>query len=128
MTYPDSATVYDLATVYSQRVSSQKLMPAICRQWRDSSFAPSYHNLGNLYLRRGAFDQALRLFDRALRADSTYALAHLAMGNTLMLNKEFDRALEHFRSGLRHDPHNVTLQRNLSVARTTIANSVRRTQ
>jgi len=49
------------------------------------------------------------------------------MGNTLMLNKQFDRALEHFRSGLRHDPHNVTLQRNLSVARD-IANSARRTQ
>jgi|GEM_PF-578035 len=129
MTYPDSATVYhDLATVYSQRgqlsEAHARYLQAI---QRDSSFAPSYHNLGNLYLRRGAFDQALRLFDRALRADSTYVLAHLAMGNTLMLNKQFDRALEHFRSGLRHDPHNVTLQRNLSVARD-IANSARRTQ
>ena len=129
MTYPDSATVYhDLATVYSQRgqlsEAHARYLQAI---QRDSTFAPSYHNLGNLYLRRGAYDRALSLFDRALRADSTYALAHLAMGNTLMLNKQFDRALEHFHSGLRHDPNNVTLQRNLSVARD-IIKSARRAQ
>lgn len=129
MTYPDSATVYhDLATVYSQRgqlsEAHARYLQAI---QRDTTFAPSYHNLGNLYLRRGAFDQALRLFGQALRADSTYALAHLAMGNTLMLTKQFDRALGHFHIGLRHDPDNVTLQRNLSVARD-IVNSARRSQ
>ena len=129
MTYPDSAAVYhDLATVYSQRgqlsEAHARYLQAI---QRDSTFAPSYHNLGNLYLRRGAFAQALALFERALRADATYALAHLAMGNTLMLNKQFDRALKHFHSGLRYEPNNVTLQRNLSVARD-IIQSARRTQ
>ena len=88
---------------------------------RDSAFAPSYHNLGNIHLRQGQVAEAMVLFRRALRADSTYVLSHLALGNAPMRTGQVPHALESYRQGLQIEPGNARLRRNAAMAQQILA-------
>ena len=96
----------------------KKRVCTICRALdRNPNFAPSYHNLGNLYLRRRQVAEAMSLFRQALHADSTYVLAHLALGNALMMQEAFAQALASYERGLHFEPDNARLQRGAALAR-----------
>jgi tetratricopeptide (TPR) repeat protein len=84
---------------------------------RDSLFAPSYHNLGNIQLRQGRIKEAIGLFRRAIRTDSTYVLSYLALGNTQMRARQVPQALASYLRGLEIAPDNARLKRNAEMAR-----------
>ena len=77
------------------------------------------HNLGELQLRRGAFDEAIANFKRALALEPRYAqaarslaVAHNNLGALLLRQGVHEEALGHFASALRFDPQLASAQQN----------------
>jgi tetratricopeptide (TPR) repeat protein len=77
------------------------------------------HNLGELQLRRGAFDEAIASFRRALELEPRYAqaahslgIAHNNLGALLLRQGASDEALGHFATALHFDPQLTSAQQN----------------
>ena len=119
LVHPDRFKIYhDIAVIHGQRgeyeLAKNRYLQAIERA---PSFAPSHHNLGNIYLRQKNMAAAVREFQQALVADSTYALSHLALGNAHMMRREIDLAIGRFELALRYDPDSAVIRRNLVLAK-----------
>lgn len=78
-----------------------------------------HHNLGELQLRRGAFDEAIANFTRALELEPRYqqaahslGIAHNNLGALLLRSGARDQALGHFATALRFDPQLASAQQN----------------
>jgi tetratricopeptide (TPR) repeat protein len=77
------------------------------------------HNLGELQLRRGAFEEAIANFKRALALEPRYAqaarslaVAHNNLGALLLRQGVHDQALGHFATALRFDAQLASAQQN----------------
>lgn len=70
-----------------------------------------YANLGVALRHQGKFDEALAMFDKALRRKSDYAEAHLNRGLTLLSLRRPEEALAAFGRALAHSPdHTAALK------------------
>ena len=77
------------------------------------------HNLGELQLRRGAFDEAIANFTRALEVEPRFeeaahslGIAHNNLGALLLRSGARDQALGHFATALRFDPQLASARQN----------------
>lgn len=71
---------------------------------RPGPSSAGYSNLGNALLKQEKFDEAVEMFDRALRIDPTDAVAHYNMGNAMLALNKFADAARHFEDAARLRP------------------------
>lgn len=72
----------------------------------DSKFAPALAYLGLIRARTGAYDEAIKLYENALRADSKLAVVHHLIADAMLKQTNADsRAIEtHLRQSVEMDP------------------------
>ena len=78
------------------------------------------YNLGNSYIKKGSFDEALYRLDQAAKAATSKNEKHKAyhnMGNVLMKNKKCKEAVEAYKNALRNDPTDNETRYNLGLAK-----------
>jgi tetratricopeptide (TPR) repeat protein len=77
-------------------------------------FSQAHFSLGNIYLKAGKLDQALKEYDVALERNPNLPRAHLNKGNVFLRKKEYDKAEEEFHSELEINPNEDKAYNNLS--------------
>ncbi len=65
----------------------------------------------------GQTDEAIGLYQDAIRLDGNNGDTHHRLGLLLLKSKRFDEAIDHFESALAIDPQNATIEKNLVIAR-----------
>ncbi|WP_157207054.1 tetratricopeptide repeat protein [Mariniflexile maritimum] len=78
------------------------------------------YNLGNSYIKKGSFDEALYRLDEAAKAATSKSEKHKAyhnIGNVLMKNKKCKEAVEAYKNALRNDPTDDETRYNLGLAK-----------
>ena len=78
------------------------------------------YNLGNSYIKKGSFDEALYRLDQAAKAATSKNEKHKAyhnIGNVLMKNKKCKEAVEAYKNALRNDPTDNETRYNLGLAK-----------
>jgi tetratricopeptide (TPR) repeat protein len=90
------------------------------RLWRRVLFLSprsvlAHANLGNVFLKRGELDVAVRYYREALRLRPEYADAHSNLGAALASVGKVDEAIEHYREALRLRPDYADAHYNLGV-------------
>ncbi len=78
------------------------------------------YNLGNSYIKKGNYEEALYRLDQAAKVATSKAEKHKAyhnMGNVLMQNKKCQEAVEAYKSALRNDPTDEETRYNLGLAK-----------
>lgn len=84
-----------------------------------SSVAGIY-NLGNSYIKKGNFDEALYRLEQAAKTATSKSEKHKAfhnIGNVLMENKKCKEAVEAYKNALRNDPSDEETRYNLGLAK-----------
>jgi len=89
--------------------------------WNDCvAKAPSYarprNNLGNVLVRQGKTEAAIRQYREALRISPNYADAHNNLGFALASRKKFQDAIDHYTMALQFKPNYVSAHFNLGNA------------
>lgn len=78
------------------------------------------YNLGNSYIKKGSFDEALYRLQEAAESATNKSEKHKVfhnIGNVLMQNKKCKEAVEAFKSALRNDPTDDETRYNLGLAK-----------
>ncbi len=78
--------------------------------------AAGWHDLGALYLRRGALAESRAAFERAVELDPSLSSAHNNLGNTYAMLGELERAVESYRRAIAGDPALSAAHANAAVA------------
>ena len=77
--------------------------------------APALANLGTEYIKRGEYDQAVRLFDAALEADPHFANANYSLGLIAQKLGKGDEAASQYRKAIQIQPDHVLARHNLGL-------------
>ena len=78
------------------------------------------YNLGNSYIKKGNYEEALYRLDQAAKVATSKSEKHKAyhnIGNVLMQNKKCKEAVEAYKSALRNDPTDEETRYNLGLAK-----------
>ena len=82
----------------------------------DETSALAWHDLGQLYQRRGALAESRAAFERSIALDRSGASAHNNLGNTYVLLGESALAVESYRRALERDPELFAAHANAAAA------------
>jgi len=77
-------------------------------------FSQAYFSLGNVYLKAGELDQALKEYDEALKRNPHVPPVHLNKGIVFLRKKEYEKAEKEFRKELEINPIEDKAYNNLS--------------
>jgi tetratricopeptide (TPR) repeat protein len=77
-------------------------------------FSQAHFSLGNVHLKAGKLNQALKEYDVALERNPYLPRAHLNKGIVFLRKKEYDKAEEEFRRELKINPEEDKAYNNLS--------------
>ncbi|MEN3323632.1 tetratricopeptide repeat protein [Mariniflexile soesokkakense] len=78
------------------------------------------YNLGNSYIKKGSYEEALYRLDQAAKIATSKVEKHKAyhnIGNVLMENKKCKEAVEAYKNALRNDPSDEETRYNLGLAK-----------
>jgi tetratricopeptide (TPR) repeat protein len=89
--------------------------------WKDTvaknpNFWPAYNHLGFDFLQKGEVNEAISLFQKALKINPNYAKAHNNLGIALAQTGQMDPAIEHFQKAIEINPEFVEAHSNLGLA------------
>ena len=78
--------------------------------WNDSiakseKNSVAYYNLGNLYLHKNLYDEAIKKYLKVLEIDPKYREAYNNLGVALAKSKRYDEAIESFKAAIRLNKH-----------------------
>jgi Ca-activated chloride channel family protein len=86
---------------------------------KSTSVAGNY-NLGNSYIKKGSFEEALYRLEQAAKTSTSKEEKHKVfhnIGNILMQNKKCKEAVEAYKNALRNDPTDEETRYNLGLAK-----------
>ena len=78
--------------------------------------AEEHYNLGNALRQKGATDEAIAEYEKALQLNPDYAAAHNNLGTVFLRAGRTDEAISHFQKALQINPGNGQAQNNLGNA------------
>ena len=81
----------------------------------------AYNNLGNISYSNGNFDEAARLYIKALKALPDFPEAHNGLGAVLLRKSKIRLAIEHFKKASELDPSNPNFIKNYKIAKNLIS-------
>jgi tetratricopeptide (TPR) repeat protein len=117
--FPDSPPLLLLSGVLSERRGDLDGADRCYRQvlMEEGSVAQAHKNLGDICYRRGAHEEALSLYLRAVEVDPMLGDdVHAKIGNLLYKGGRVAAAIEHWRRAVELNPQNVIVHRNLQIA------------
>ncbi|MGK0253240.1 MAG: Ca-activated chloride channel family protein [Mariniflexile sp.] len=85
-----------------------------------STSVAGIYNLGNSYIKKGSFEEALYRLEQAATTSTSKGEKHKAfhnIGNILMQNKKCKEAVEAYKNALRNDPADEETRYNLGLAK-----------
>lgn len=87
----------------------------------DNGTAFDYYELGSIYLKKKVFTQAVKLFQKALKAEKeiapeNLALIYNALGYAYFAQEQNDLAIRNYKEALKHNPEYVMALKNLAYA------------
>lgn len=82
----------------------------------DPGFSEAYLSLGMAYVRQKQFEEASRLFQRAIELKPNYYSAHNNMGALRGRQGKNDEAYYHFKKALELNPYSDTIHWNIGIA------------
>jgi len=85
-------------------------------RFRGRNLALAYNNRGSAYANDGAYDRAIKDFDRAIAADPKYVAAFNNRGLTYRGKGEYDRAIHDFTQAIKLDPKDAFAFNNRGLA------------
>jgi tetratricopeptide (TPR) repeat protein len=91
--------------------SHEKLWQVTLARNPDSFIA--HNNLGNLLLRRGLLDEAMKHFQRVTQLEPDYEVGHYNLGNVLLWRGRPDLAIVQYQEALRTAPRYIAVHNNL---------------
>ena len=116
--HPNAAPLILLAGLFAERKGEYQGAERRFRQVieEDPSIVQAHKNLGDVAYRRGAHEDALTFYQRALELDAnlgddTYA----KMGNVLYKMRKRDEALVHWQRALDLNPRNQVVRNNIEI-------------
>ena len=84
----------------------------------DPGIAQLHKNLGDLFYRRGQYDEALEAYSRATRVNPSLGDdVYLKLGNIRLRRQERDEAMRCWERALELDPDNAIVRTNLESVR-----------
>jgi tetratricopeptide (TPR) repeat protein len=117
--HPESAPLFLLAGLIAERKGEYQAAEKQFRQVleEDPGLVVGYKNLGDVYYRRGALDESLQYYHRALElrpdlGDDTFA----KLGNIFYRRGERDEALRLWNQALSLNPENQVVRNNIEIA------------
>ena len=78
--------------------------------------APLYNNLGLVMEQLALFDEAVPVYQKAIRLDPSFAPTHYNLGNVLQKQDSLDEAIEAYQKALNLQPDHVGAHTNLAAA------------
>jgi len=82
---------------------------------RNPNSSLAHNNLGNLFLRNGRMDEAVKQFQKALEIEPRYALAHNNLGAAFYQLGRMDEAVTHYQQALEIEPRFAQAHNNLGI-------------
>ncbi|WP_445731844.1 tetratricopeptide repeat protein [Mariniflexile sp.] len=85
-----------------------------------SNSVAGIYNLGNSYIKKGSFEEALYRLEQAAKTSTSKEEKHKAyhnIGNVLMQNKKCKEAVEAYKNALRNNPSDEETRYNLGLAK-----------
>jgi tetratricopeptide (TPR) repeat protein len=117
--HPESAPLLLLAGLIAERKGEYQTAEKHFRQVmeEDAGLVVAYKNLGDVYYRRGALDESMQQYRRALEmqpdlGDDTFA----KLGNIFYRRGEREEALRHWNRALTLNPDNDVVRNNIEIA------------
>ncbi|MFW6357870.1 MAG: tetratricopeptide repeat protein [Chroococcales cyanobacterium] len=114
-----SASVFILRQVFKTRGSEKKLSQLQKKLQKEKGTAFDYYELGSIYLDKKLFAQAIKVFDRALKAEKevapeNQALIYNALGYAYFAKEQYDLAIRQYKEALKLYPEYVIALNNLA--------------
>ena len=81
------------------------------------SFALAWINLGNVHMQRGEYDEAFKVYNKALDSDRNLTQAWYNRGVLLFATKRYCESVRAFEEVMRIKPDDMDAQERLRVAR-----------
>jgi len=87
---------------------------------KEPGTAQEYYELGSIYLDKRIYSQAIKLFQKALKAEdlpeTESSLIYNALGFAYFAQEQYDLAIRQYKEALKADPNYVTALNNLGHA------------
>ena len=87
------------------------------------SLAALYYNLGNSFLRKKKFDEAIKNYLKSVAIDKKFVSSYYNLGNVYKEKENLEKAVEYFKVAVKIDPNNIPAKINLGVANSAIGDS-----
>jgi tetratricopeptide (TPR) repeat protein len=117
--HPESAPLLLLAGLIAERKGEYQTAEKQFRQVmeEDAGLVVAYKNLGDVYYRRGALDESMQQYRRALEMHPDLGDDTLAkLGNIFYRRGEREEALRHWNRALTLNPDNEVVRNNIEIA------------
>nr|XP_024378705.1 tetratricopeptide repeat domain-containing protein PYG7, chloroplastic-like [Physcomitrium patens] len=94
-------------------VLANKYLEQAIKKWDgdEADLAQVYNALGFSYFRDNKLDEAINLFEKAVKLRPGYVIAWYNLGNVYEVKKDFKNALKAYEESLLFDPNNKIAQR-----------------
>ena len=87
------------------------------------SLAALYYNLGNSFLRKKKFDEAIKNYLKSVAIDKKFVSSYYNLGNVYKEKENLEKAVAYFKVAVKIDPNNIPAKINLGVANSAIGDS-----
>mgnify|MGYP000126694899 CR=1 FL=1 len=87
------------------------------------SLAALYYNLGNSFLRKKKFDEAIKNYLKSIEIDKKFVSSYYNLGNVYKEKEDLEKAIAYFKIAVEIDPNNISAKINLGVANSSNGNS-----
>ena len=87
------------------------------------SLAALYYNLGNSFLRKKKFDEAIKNYLKSIEIDKKFVSSYYNLGNVYKEKEDLEKAIAYFKIAVEIDPNNISAKINLGVTNSSNGNS-----
>lgn len=81
----------------------------------NSGHVPSLIELGEVYIEKGKYQDAISSLTKALNISPNDALIHVLLGTAYQENKKYDNAIYHYNQAIKVEPENTLVRVNLGL-------------